>query len=76
MEGQSVFLLGFGGTGRTYAANMIIKELLEGGKHVCCTAYTRMASQNIGRAIRCFKQPPSRAPADAATSNIACDTRL
>ena len=40
MEGQSAFLQGFGGTGRTYAAKMIVKELLEGGKNVCCTAYT------------------------------------
>ena len=32
MEGRSVFLQGFGGTGRTCAAKMIVKELLEGGK--------------------------------------------
>ena len=47
MEGRSVFLQGFGGTGRTYAAKLIAKELMEANKSVMCTAYTHMASQNI-----------------------------
>ena len=47
MEGHSVFLQGFGGTGRTYAAKLIAKELMEANKSVMCTAYTHMASQNI-----------------------------
>ena len=46
-EGQSVFLQGFGGTGRTYAAKQIAKELLEQKKQIVCTAYTHMAAQNI-----------------------------
>ena len=47
MEGSSVFLQGFGGTGRTFAAKVIVKELLEQGKAVICTSYTHMAAQNI-----------------------------
>ena len=46
-RGESVFLQGFGGTGRTYAARAIVKELLEQKKSVICTSYTHMASQNI-----------------------------
>ena len=46
-EGQSVFLQGFGGTGRTYAAKQIAKELLEQKKQIVCTAYTHMAAHNI-----------------------------
>ena len=46
-EGQSVFLQGFGGTGRTYAAKAIARELLAQQKSVCCTSYTHMAAQNI-----------------------------
>ena len=47
LSGQSVFLQGFGGTGRTFAAKQIAKELLEQKKQVVCTSYTHMASQNI-----------------------------
>ena len=47
LEGQSVFLQGFGGTGRTYAAKAIAAELLENKISVICTSYTHMASQNI-----------------------------
>ena len=47
MEGRSVFLQGFGGTGRTYAAKLIAKELMEANKSVMCTTYTHMASQHI-----------------------------
>ena len=35
------------GHGRTYAAKLIAKELMESGKQVCCTAYTHMAAQHI-----------------------------
>ena len=42
-----MFLQGFGGTGRTYATKLIVKELLEAKKTVCCTAFTHMANQNI-----------------------------
>ena len=42
MEGSSVFLQGFGGTGRTCAAKVIVKELLEQGKAVICTSYTHV----------------------------------
>ena len=47
MSGSSVFLNGYGGTGHTYATKLIVKELLEAKKTVCCTAFTHMASQNI-----------------------------
>ena len=47
MRGESVFLQGYGGTGRTYAARAIVTELLEQKKSVICTSYTHMASQNI-----------------------------
>ena len=47
MSGSSVLLNGFGGTSRTYATTLIVKELLEAKKNVCCTAFTHMASQNI-----------------------------
>ena len=46
-SGKSVFLNGFGGTGKTFAAKEVVKMLLEQGKQVCCTSYTHMASQNI-----------------------------
>ena len=46
-EGQSVFLQGFGGTGRTYAAKQIAKELLEQTMQLVCTVYTHMAARNI-----------------------------
>ena len=42
-----MFLQGFGGTGRTYAAKQIAKELIEQKKQIVCTAYTHMAAQNI-----------------------------
>ena len=47
MNGSSVFLNGYGGTGRTYATKLIVKELLEAKKTVCCTSFTHMASQNM-----------------------------
>ena len=46
-EGRSVCLQGFGGTGRTYAAKLIAKELMEMNKRVFCSSYTHMAAQNI-----------------------------
>ena len=42
-----MFLQGFGGTGRTYAAKLIAKELIDVNKRVICTSYTHMAAQNI-----------------------------
>ena len=42
-----MFLNSYDGTGRTYATKLIVKELLEQKKKVCCTAFTQMASQNI-----------------------------
>ena len=42
-----MFLQGYGGTGRTYAARAIVTELLEQKESVICTSYTHMASQNI-----------------------------
>ena len=47
MMGRSVFLQGFGGTGRTYCATEIAKELIEQKQQIVCTAYTHMAAQNV-----------------------------
>ena len=47
MRGESVCLQGFGGTGRTFAAKAIARELLDQKRSVVCTSYTHMASQNI-----------------------------
>ena len=40
MSGSSVFLQGFGGTGRTYATKLIVKELLEAKKCMLYCLYS------------------------------------
>ena len=46
-DNSSVFLQGFGGTGRTYCAKRIAVELSNRGNKVICTSYTHMATQHI-----------------------------
>jgi len=45
--GESCFLNGFGGTGKTVAAKAAAQRLLERGERVLTTAYTHVAAQNI-----------------------------
>ena len=46
-NGESVFLCGYGGTGKTFVAKRAVRRLLAKGKRVIVTAYTHVASQNI-----------------------------
>ena len=46
-HGNSVFLCGYGGTGKTFAAKEAVRRLLAKGKRVIVTAYTHVAAQNI-----------------------------
>ena len=46
-KGESVFLCGYGGTGKTFAARAAAQRLMEKGRRVIATAYTHVAAQNI-----------------------------
>ena len=64
-NGESVFLCGYGGTGKTFVAKEAARRLLAKGERVITTAYTHVAAQNIrvpgaicGTARHCLHKYP------------------